>query len=84
MGKGKRIKEQRQAAAAARQEAIRIAATSPAKVIVRCPNTDKFFPTGVEIDPQSFDTATFSDNTSKCPHCGQMHRWGDSEIALDN
>jgi hypothetical protein len=84
MGKGKRLKEQRQQVRASRAEQMRRASSEPANVIVRCPFTDKFFPTGVAIDPRSFDSATFENNTTQCPHCRQMHTWGDSEIALDN
>ncbi|WP_309076018.1 hypothetical protein [Paenarthrobacter sp.] len=53
-------------------------------VIVRCPVTDKFFPTGITAVPESFISSQLEGNSSRCPLCGQTHRWGDSEVALDN
>jgi hypothetical protein len=84
MVSGKRAKAQRRAAEAAREVARQQARTAVASVVVRCPTTDKFFPTGVASDPASFSTATFENNATRCPYCGMMHRWGDSEIALNN
>lgn len=81
MGKGARIKRER---AEKRDFTIRMAATQPAEVMAFCTTKDKYFPTGVVCDPSSFVQATFADNRSQCPHCGQMHRWGDAEIALAN
>jgi hypothetical protein len=84
MVSGKRAKAQRRTAEDAREAARQHARTAVAPVVVRCPTTDEFFPTGVAADPASFNSATFENNTSQCPHCGRMHRWGDSEISLDN
>lgn len=81
MGKGARLRAKKKETMEAQ---IHKAATAVAQVIVRCPETDKFFPTGVACDPSSFSTATFENNSSQCSYCGKMHRWGDSEIALDN
>lgn len=55
-----------------------------AAVVMRCPASNKFFPTGLAMDVVSFNSSTMADNQSRCPHCGRMHRWGDSEVALDN
>lgn len=84
MGKGKRLREAKRLKQAEQQEQIRKASVDVANVVVRCPKTDRFFPTGVATDPRSFESGTFSDNSTQCPLCGEMHRWGDSEIALDN
>lgn len=85
MGKGKRLKKLRQIAEDAREAIRQRARTAAASVMVRCPATDKFFPTGVASTPASFNASTFENNvTAPCPHCGGAHRWGDSEIALGN
>lgn len=84
MGKGKRVKEQRQAVRADRQEAIRRASVDQAPIIIKCPSTGKFIRTGFMADPHGFATGTYQNNTTPCPHCGRNHRWGDAEMALDN
>lgn len=85
MTKGNRIRKQRQQVKEARQEAINTAATAHARVIVKCPTTDRFFPSEIVTNPASFNVSSFADNrTAECPLCGQMHVWGDSEVALDN
>jgi hypothetical protein len=84
VGKGNRVREVRAAEAVARQEAIHRAGIEPAAVMIRCPVKDEFFSSGIMINPGSFIMSTFKNNTSTCPLCEQNHRWGDSEIVLNN
>lgn len=84
MVSGRRAKAQRREAAVEREAVRERARTASAPIVVRCPTTDKLFPTGVATDPASFNTAEFENNSTQCPRCGEMHRWGDSEIALSN
>lgn len=84
MVSGRRAKAQRRVAAVEREAVRERARTDSAQIVVRCPATDKFFPTGVSTDPASFLAVEFENNSTPCPRCGEMHRWGDSEIALSN
>ncbi|QRQ79096.1 hypothetical protein [Glutamicibacter protophormiae] len=74
----------REAKKAKQAQQIYKASTEVFDVVVRCPETDNFFPTGVACDAGSFNSGSFENNRTQCPHCGKMHRWGDSEIALAN
>lgn len=84
MGKGARLKAQRQAVIAERDRKLALAAREAAFIQVRCPKADKFFSTGIVVDPQGFSAAEFADNSAQCPYCGAMHRWGDDEMVLAN
>lgn len=53
-------------------------------VLMKCPSTGKFVPTGIYSDVASFQELSASGNQTQCSACGQMHTWGDNEIVLDN
>ena len=53
-----------------------------ASVVIKCPNTDKEVNTGLSMDRMSFESATLSNNSVKCPHCGQTHTWNKSDAFL--
>jgi hypothetical protein len=45
-------------------------------LIVTCPNTQKKFSTGVQIDADSFLLVEFNALVvAYCPHCEQEHSW---------
>ncbi len=81
MGKGTRNRKARSAKVA---EEIRRRSTNAASVQMICPKTGEFIDTGVAMDPASFASSGFENNRTQCPHCGQMHRWGDLETTLAN
>lgn len=76
------LAEKRLLAQKQHEEELRAAGMAP--VLIKCPETDKFFPAGVTIDVVSYQDATFSDNVTRCPHCKKSHRWGDVETMLGN
>jgi endogenous inhibitor of DNA gyrase (YacG/DUF329 family) len=45
------------------------------RLMIRCPKTGHAVPTGVAIDPASYVSASMEDNWTKCPYCGEKHRW---------
>jgi endogenous inhibitor of DNA gyrase (YacG/DUF329 family) len=47
---------------------------------IKCPNTGKPVITGISMDKQSFATATLTDNSVSCPHCGQAHVWTKKDV----
>ena len=71
VGKGLRLREQRQeqrqVVLDARNVEMRRRATEEADVMLRCPVTDKFFPTGVVGYPGGFNSLTMADMTTNCP-----------------
>ena len=44
-------------------------------LMIRCPKTGVAIPTGIAMDPQSFATSGMSNNSSRCPACGETHVW---------
>ena len=51
-------------------------------LLIRCPNTNRLIDTGVATDPRTYETGTFSNNTTGCPHCGQPHTWSKENSLL--
>ena len=52
------------------------------KVMVVCPQTEKYFEVGLEMDRKSFETVRLENNQARCPYCGAMHTWGTDEARL--
>ncbi len=50
-------------------------------IMIKCPKTGKALPTGISMPKESFDDPTnvFTNNSTQCPHCGQMHVWNKSD-----
>lgn len=46
-----------------------------AHIVIKCPNTGKPVPTGVDMDKKGFESAQLSGNSFQCPACGNMHTW---------
>ena len=53
-----------------------------AKIMIKCPETGKFVPVGIEINRSSFDVSQFEDNRVMCPHCRAAHTWGKKDVHL--
>lgn len=43
-------------------------------LFIKCPNTGKSTPTGIDV-PEEMDLSGFSQNSTSCPHCPEMHTW---------
>jgi hypothetical protein len=53
-----------------------------AQVEIRCPSTGEMVPTGMDMDPATFESVLMTDNSLQCPACGEMHIWGTEEAQL--
>lgn len=53
-------------------------------VLMKCPVTGSYVPTGVGMDAASYQSSKMSDNTSDCSACGGAHVWGEVETVLGN
>ncbi len=49
-------------------------------LMIVCPRTGKYVPTGIAMDLVSFQNSSFSGNSIQCPHCGEHHVWGSEEV----
>jgi hypothetical protein len=45
------------------------------RVMVRCEESGEGVPTGVRIDPDSFETSDLREQSFSCGHCFQKHTW---------
>ena len=45
------------------------------RVMVRCAESGEGVPTGVRIDPASFESSNLHERTFNCGHCFQEHTW---------
>jgi hypothetical protein len=74
----KRLQAQRQ-----REDQMR--ADGVAEVMIKCPKTGNFVPTGIVMDAISYQGSSMSNNSfAPCPECGRAHRWSDTETMLAN
>jgi len=55
-----------------------------ANVMIKCPVTNNYVPTGMDAEPESFQTMMGHGNESQCRDCGAMHGWDDVDTVLDN
>lgn len=77
------LTEKRLLAQKQREEQMR--ADGVAEVMIKCPSTGKFVPTGMVMDAVSYQGSSMSDNSfAPCPECGRAHRWSDTETMLAN
>jgi hypothetical protein len=53
-------------------------------VMIRCAKSGEGVPAEMEIDAASFEIGDFSDQTVKCPHCGQVHTWSAEDAWLED
>jgi hypothetical protein len=57
--------------------------TPPGHVMIRCAESGESVPAGVSIDAATFKTSTLSDQTVRCPHCGQEHTWSKKDAWIE-
>ena len=50
------------------------------RLMIRCPKTGKAVPTGIAMDPASYVSAGLENNVTRCPHCGERHRWSKEQV----
>ena len=56
-----------------------------ANVMIKCPNTGKAVPTGINMDQASFDSSDMRDNAlGGCPACGGTHVWNKEDAFLED
>jgi hypothetical protein len=56
------------------------------RVMIKCPNTNKFVPTGFALDKASFENPSYilGNNTVRCPACGKDHTWSKADAILED
>jgi uncharacterized Zn finger protein len=52
-------------------------------VMIRCAESGEAVPAGMRIDAGSFKTSNLSDQTIRCPHCGQEHTWSTKDAWIE-
>ena len=52
-------------------------------VMVKCPQTGRAIPTGIEIDRESFGRSTVFFSRTRCPICRADHAWFAREAWVD-
>jgi hypothetical protein len=50
------------------------------RLMIRCPKTGKAVPTGIAMDPASYVSVSLENNVTRCPHCGEGHRWSKEQV----
>jgi hypothetical protein len=55
------------------------------RVMIKCPRVLKLVPTGMAMGQASFDNPTnlLTNNTFRCPACGEKHTWSKSDAVLE-
>jgi predicted RNA-binding Zn-ribbon protein involved in translation (DUF1610 family) len=53
-----------------------------ATVLIQCSYTGRYFSTGIEIDPDTFELLPETATHVPCPHCGQEHVFAKSRATL--
>ena len=54
-----------------------------ARIKIKCPSTGKPVDTGMSMDKSTFNTASISGNSFRCPECEKTHTWNKSEAFLE-
>jgi hypothetical protein len=52
------------------------------QLMLRCPMTDRNFPTGIDTDRKSLKRIPYARIAARCPYCGLEHTWGPQDAAL--
>jgi len=53
------------------------------RVMVRCEESGEGVPTGMKIDPASFETDNRRTHTFRCPHCFHEHTWSEHDAWIE-
>ena len=51
-------------------------------ILIRCPATQRLIPTGIVTDQRTYESGTFLNNSTQCPHCGELHTWSKENTLL--
>ena len=51
-------------------------------LMIKCPSTGKYVPTGIVMDRSSFETCRLENNAVHCPECSEVHTWGSADARL--
>jgi hypothetical protein len=51
-------------------------------LVLKCPATGEEFSTGILTDEETFNRLPNTATKTRCPHCGQVHRWWPKEARL--
>lgn len=51
-------------------------------VLIRCPTTEAYVPTGVSMDFATFFETDIGARELLCPDCGKLHRWARQDAWL--
>ena len=54
------------------------------RLMLRCPKSGKPFPSGIAIDPASYVSSHFENNSTRCPHCGEAHLWSKENVFFES
>ncbi len=54
------------------------------QVVIKCPVTGKLIPTGIAMDKASFESASMSNESVRCPECGEWHTWDKKDAELQD
>lgn len=50
------------------------------RLLIKCPESEKMIPTGMEMDQRSFKGSTLQNNSVLCPECGKTHNWDRDDV----
>ena len=48
-------------------------------ILIRCPATEAYVSTGVQMDYITFFDTDFGPRQTLCSECGEMHRWAQND-----
>jgi hypothetical protein len=53
-------------------------------VMIRCAESGEGVPAGMSLDPASLRSSNLTEQTSRCPHCGQEHTWSAKDAWVED
>lgn len=54
-----------------------------ARVMINCPKTNKPIFTGIATDKTSFESSNIENNTIRCQHCKDKHKYSKKDCYLE-
>jgi hypothetical protein len=54
-----------------------------ARIMIMCPERERSVYTGMNFDWDEFDAVPIGEKSVRCPHCGQIHKWGRADAFLE-
>jgi hypothetical protein len=52
------------------------------QVVIECPKTGQWIPTGIDMPRESFEASSFDNNTIQCSACGESHTWSKADAKV--